>query len=203
MQIGGSQACSFKLDLTLTLDIKILTESLVVWTSKYLFTNWACVALHEYILSCFKLSETNVIQLLVRGSFLMAAFLFIYRHIPSRNEQESKHGDVDASILYTILPIIFHMFSLQFWHCYVLASTVLCCVQHQLIFSMTFSQLCVLLGFYLFFLCLCIYVCVGGNYKLPRRKETKREESGEVTCTRWQVKRLGKWSFFHQVKIKI
>ena len=33
--------------------------------------------MHEYILSCFELSEINDIQLLMRGNFLMVAFLFV------------------------------------------------------------------------------------------------------------------------------
>ena len=51
------------------------------------------------------------------------AAIFFSDIILAWDEQESKQGDVDASISYSIFPIVFHIFTLEFLHYSILVST--------------------------------------------------------------------------------
>ena len=158
MQIGGSQACSFKIDLTLTLDIEVFNRISCGLDIQILIHNWACVALHEYILSCFELSEINVIQLLMRGNFLMAAFLFIDIYLLGTSKSLSM-GRLMCPFwlwfcLWFFICLHYNFGIILYWF------PPLCWFQHKPIFPMVISQYMFLLGFYLFFpLSLCLCMC--------------------------------------------
>ena len=137
----------------------------------------------------------------MRGKILMAAFLFIDIYLLGTRQSLSmgmlmRPYLARFCLLFFICLHCYFGIVLYWFLPFMLIST-------QTHFSNGHFTYMFLLWFYLFFLCLCVYICVGGNYKLPRGKEKKGEESGEVTGTRWQLRGLENGHFSTKPKSRL